>query len=314
MLLPNGKVLAIGASHSKRLAVDTAELYDPDTGTWTRTGAPSVGGTMVLLSNGKVLAVSKGFAWDYDGRVAELYDPANGRWTSIGHPDLIGAGDTVTLLRNGKVLVTSGLQAELYDTNTGTWSITGSLNASHNEAYGGASATLLADGRVLLAGGSDSYRPPLGEEVYDPTAGTWSLTNRLNAARSFHSATLLNNGRVLVAGGVDGGLDGCDALLSGGILHSAELYDPATDPIPVPIAGITRASVSGKNLFVLGENFYPGAVILLNGEEQKTKSDDQNQWTILIGKKVGKKIKLGDKLQVRNPNGTLSEEFIFTGS
>jgi hypothetical protein len=55
-------------------------------------------------------------------------------------------------------------------------------------------------------------------------------------------------------------------------------------------------------------------VILLNGEEQKTKDDAQSPETTVIGKKAGKKVKAGDKLQVRNPNGTLSQEFIFTGS
>jgi hypothetical protein len=54
--------------------------------------------------------------------------------------------------------------------------------------------------------------------------------------------------------------------------------------------------------------------ILPNGAEQKTKNDPQNLQTALIGKKAGKKVKPGDKLQVRNPNGTLSQEFIFTGS
>lgn len=76
---------------------------------------------------------------------------------------------------------------------------------------------------------------------------------------------------------------------------------------------ITAASIEGKKLFVLGENFDPGAVILLNGQEQKTKNDPTNPKTILIGKKVGRKIKPGDTLQVRNPNGTLSERLIFTG-
>lgn len=123
-LLPNGKVLVIGASDPSRFVVDSAELYDPDTGTWTSTGAPRVGGTMVLLSNGKVLAVSKGSPWDYNGLRAEVYDPATARWTSTGHLNVIQSVDTVTLLRNGKVLVTSNPQAELYDTNTGTWSIT----------------------------------------------------------------------------------------------------------------------------------------------------------------------------------------------
>lgn len=81
--------------------------------------------------------------------------------------------------------------------------------------------------------------------------------------------------------------------------------------VPVRIAS---ASVSGKRLFVFGENFDPGAVILLNGEEQKTMSDDQNSKTALIAKKPGKKVKIGDKLHVRNPNGSMSAEFTFTGS
>ena len=77
---------------------------------------------------------------------------------------------------------------------------------------------------------------------------------------------------------------------------------------------ITMASVSGKNLIVIGENFVPDAVILINGEEQETKSDDQNPQTMLIGKKAGIKIRPGDRVQVRNADGTLSQEFIFTGS
>jgi hypothetical protein len=74
------------------------------------------------------------------------------------------------------------------------------------------------------------------------------------------------------------------------------------------------ASVTGKKLFVVGENFASGAVILLNGEGLKTRNDDQNPNTTLIGKMEGRKIKPGDRLQVINPDDTLSEEFIFTGS
>lgn len=64
----------------------------------------------------------------------------------------------------------------------------------------------------------------------------------------------------------------------------------------------------------VGRELLVGAVILLNGVEQNTRNDDQNPQTILIGKKAGKKIKAGDSLQVRNPNGSLSDVFIYTGS
>ena len=58
----------------------------------------------------------------------------------------------------------------------------------------------------------------------------------------------------------------------------------------------------------------PGAVILINGKERKTVSWSDNSNTTLTSKKAGKKIRAGDRVQVRNPDGTLSAEFIFTGS
>jgi len=76
---------------------------------------------------------------------------------------------------------------------------------------------------------------------------------------------------------------------------------------------ITSASVIGKKLFVYGENFVSGTVILMDGEKQKTANDDQNPTMILIGKKAGKRIASGQTviLQARTPNGTLSEPFSF---
>jgi hypothetical protein len=77
---------------------------------------------------------------------------------------------------------------------------------------------------------------------------------------------------------------------------------------------INNATVLGKKLFVTGENFDTNAVILLNGEKQKTLNDELNPRTRLIGSKTGKRIKPGDKLQVRNPNGTVSQKFNFRGT
>jgi hypothetical protein len=109
------------------------------------------------------------------------------------------------------------------------------------------------------------------------------------------------DGRVLVAGGSQDE----EGFY---ILDSAELYGL------IPIIKITSVSVSGKKLFLSGENFLVGAIILLNGEEEKTRNDNQNPSTMLIGKKAGKKIKAGDHVQVRNPDGTLSDEFTFPGA
>src|SRR5690348_7076472 len=76
---------------------------------------------------------------------------------------------------------------------SGQWNFTGSLLAPRN----GHTATLLADGEVLVAGGYD--RAALaGAELYDPGLGTWTVTASLHTNRFSHTATLLTDGRVLV--------------------------------------------------------------------------------------------------------------------
>src|SRR5215470_7178572 len=93
-----------------------------------------------------------------------------------------------------------------------TWSTTGSMSVGRAFA---ASATLLKDGRVLVAGGEDDSIGGTSAELYNPTTGTWSATGSMSVARFSHTATLLTDGRVLVVGGDSNGT-------------SAELYSPTT--------------------------------------------------------------------------------------
>jgi uncharacterized delta-60 repeat protein len=129
---------------------------------------------------------------------------------------------TATLLPNGKVLVAGGndnnnnnnnylASAELYDPVSGGWTATGSLAT----ARAGHTATLLPNGKVLVAGGYNNSNSLASAELYDPASGSWAATGSLATARAGHTATLLPNGKVLVAGGLN----------SSG--PSAELYDPA---------------------------------------------------------------------------------------
>jgi N-acetylneuraminic acid mutarotase len=223
-LLANGQVLVAGGGYA------SSELYDPARGTWTPTTGPLKTAryqhTATLLANGQVL-VAGGDDTHFVLASAELYDPALGTWTpTAGTLNTARFGHTATLLANGKVLVAGGYDAarshalasaELYDPALGTWTpTTGTLNTTR--VYH--TATLLANGQVLVAGGVDARGVPLaGADLYDPTLGTWTpTTGPLKTGRYGHTATLLANGQVLVAGGYD---------VRNNLLTSAELYDPA---------------------------------------------------------------------------------------
>jgi hypothetical protein len=82
----------------------------------------------------------------------------------------------------------------------------------------GHTATRLADGRVLIAGGDNSSGALNQTELYDPAAATFSAAANMGTARADHSATLLADGRVLIAGGRNGGAS----------TDSTEIFDPAT--------------------------------------------------------------------------------------
>ncbi len=84
-------------------------------------------------------------------------------------------------------------------------------------------ATLLPNGKVLVAGGFDGTFSMSSAELYDPVSGTWTPTGDLATERESHTATLLPSGQVHIAGGITAGTD-----YIVGILASAELYDPVS--------------------------------------------------------------------------------------
>jgi hypothetical protein len=277
-LLQNGMVLIVGGRNGNT-TLATAELYDPASGSFTVTGSLATGRdghSATLLQNGKVL-IAGGYTIGGGGgglptiASAELYDPATGTFSSTGSLGTGRTGHSATLLSSGKVLVAGGAtsngflfttlgSAELYDPVAGTFSATGSLNTARS-----ASATLLGNGQVLIAGGGNSSLTALASaEIYDPSRGTFALTGSLLTARGGNSATLLQNGKVLIAGGSD---------IGGNLLASAELFDPTTGTFAATGSlNLARSSAAtllsgGKVLIVGGNDVSAGAQPSLNMSE-----------------------------------------------
>ena len=231
-LLQNGKVLVAGG-RSGGTIFNTAEIYDPVTGQWSPTTNTLTtarhGHSAVLLRSGLVLLIggqgTNGFVSS-----AEIYDPSDNTWkpAQSSQMNLARYHASATLLNNGRVLVAGGVNgggflrgAELYDPATRTWTRTDANNnnlGNLTDARAEHTATLLTDGRVLVAGGLNGTAALKSAELYEPNTNRWRRTGDLLTARRLHTATLLPDSTVLVAGGLSGGT----------ALSSAETYNPAT--------------------------------------------------------------------------------------
>ncbi|MCK4830586.1 hypothetical protein KA005_83510, partial [bacterium] len=222
-LLDDGKVIIIGGNPGAEL--DTAELYDPASGTFSyTTGSLNKARRQhasVKLADGRIL-VCGGIGTGYITlSSAEIYDPSTGTFTSTGSLNTARYGHTATLLNIGKVLICGGRlgtttfdSAEIYDPTTGTFTPTNIMSEPRYQH----TATLLTAGKVLISGGLGSFQSPDSAEIYDPATGQFISTGNMSTKRYYHTATLLNNGNVFITGGIDG----INAL------NSAEIYDPST--------------------------------------------------------------------------------------
>jgi Galactose oxidase, central domain len=267
--LNNGKVLVTGGLDNRENVLDSAELYDPTSRKFATVANPMsdrrVYHTATLLLSGKVLIV--GGATNLSGDTtnsADIYDPATNSFTPTTFPmDHQRAAHTATIFTTGpaagKVLIAGGIggssfffkdsSAELYDPASQQFVL---LPSFMNEPRSMHTATLLDNGRVLLAGGFSGTVALAGgmlsgasglisnsAETFDPKTGdftcvagfntdTLRCNQSMSVARAAHTATLLTTGptphRVLVAGGIGA----ADPAAHGIELSSAELFNPAS--------------------------------------------------------------------------------------
>jgi N-acetylneuraminic acid mutarotase len=225
--LADGRVLVTVSTEAH--LTNWAQIYDPAADHWTPTAINRDGGVVAtLLADGRVLLT----AGQCDRTGPQLYDPRTNAVSDAGIMAVPnGGGYTPVLLRSGKVLFAGGYGgpvdvntqpkdlAQIYDPATNSWklsppTLTQRLNPQ---------AILLADGRVLVAGGNVSSTGPLpfltSAEIYDPAGNIWSSAGQI-PTNGYGTAALvaLGNGMALAAGG---GEDGRPT-------STAELFDPSS--------------------------------------------------------------------------------------
>ncbi len=278
--LADGRVVVAGGGVGS-VPVAATEIFDPASGTWSQAGDLAQarrGHRAVLLRDGRILAVG-GLGLDGLLASAELFDLGNGAWSPVADAGVPRLGHTATVLPDGTVLVSGGTaaqssgeaagrqsvqpiaSAEVFDPATGAWSQAAGMLAPRFEA----TATLLPDGRVLIAGGLGSRGVEASAELYDPATRTFSRTGSMATGRANHAAAALDDGRILVTSGAS----------EQAALRSAELYDP-TRGSWTEVADLNQAREGhtatplrdGTVLIAAGEQFTQGARRSLTSAER----------------------------------------------
>jgi N-acetylneuraminic acid mutarotase len=236
-------------------------VFAQASGTWAFTGPVAKAASdasSTLMQNGKVLVaggniggIGAVFPW------AQVYDPGTNSWKATPNMKAARNWSTGTLLPDGRVLIVGGSNgklngdklgilktAEFYDPASGTFTLSGGKMATTRANH---TATLLPNGKVLIAGGMNVYVPRIRwgsctnlAELYDPATDSFSPAGAMTVVHCGHTATLLQNGRVLVVGGTD-----------------AELYDPASNSWSS--AGTMNAAHGGSAVLL------PNGKVLLAG-------------------------------------------------
>jgi serine/threonine protein kinase len=271
-LLADGRVAIFsttqGTSHA---ATGKSWIVDPDSGAISpgpTMAAQQAAPAVATLQDGWVFVAG---GWDAQANPvtsAEMLKPDGTAWTLLAPMNVPRSQATVTQLADGRILVAGGWThkngsdawtatdtAEIYDLNSGTWTMTQPMWSP--TALG--AAALLSNGRVLVTGGDADWPSTSGQavlgssEVFDPAAKTWSST----AGPSYRAAQFiapLGNGQVLVAGGwADGKELGLD---------TATAYDPGASGSDVwkSLPAMPGAHAQGRTL-VLPD----GRVLIIGG-------------------------------------------------
>lgn len=224
--LLDGRILIVGGWDGRVpiTLLATAEVFDPETLTFTPTGSMSVarnGHAAARLADGRVLITGGDESL---ASSAEIYDPATGRFSPTGPMTEYRINHEAVTLDDGRVLIVGSnntLNVEVYDANSGTFSAIADMNEFHGF---GSSATKLANGKVLIIGGFGNTGTNAndigGVELFDPATNSFTVLAEMARPRRSHLAVLQSDGTVLVGGGI---------LENGDTTATVEIFNPQTN-------------------------------------------------------------------------------------
>jgi len=186
--------------------------------------------------------------------------PSINKWVTIQDPAPLVEDHTVTLLKNGEVLIAGGNKydgddhfqdlAYRFVPSTDKFTDAGKMTSQH----GLHTATLLKDGRVLVTGGQSDTDYLKTTELYDPqkpATQAWTKGPDMFKSRWSHTATLLQNSEVLIAGG----------FYSSDVTASLVVYDPVQNNWKVPSAIMAEGRMSHTaTLLANGKVIFAGGV------------------------------------------------------
>lgn len=222
-LLPSGKVLVTGGIQAMpttptqlqpiREIVNSTELYDPATGSWTagpNMSTPRAGHSAIVRPNGQIALIG-GISWD--NVIIIGWAPAVRRSMDLYNP-------TTNAMTTGPQMATARSLIDPVD---------------------------LGNNRFLFAGGINGItvipfnpgNPTNAAEIYDATANTWTTVAPMATARGNHRGWPIGNGRFVLTGGANG------SILSPTPLNSTEIFDVATNAFtPGPAMAFARAGAA----------------------------------------------------------------------
>jgi len=265
--LADGRVLVVGGNQVGVGPPLSSEIFDPVTEQFSAASPMHANKHLspsILLQDGRVLMIV-GSLWFFGVGVSEIYNPVTNSWATtpsipVGVAVMAGVG-----LPDGTALAIGGYDGytptaypyvQRYNPSTNTVTAMSDLVLARLHH----TATLLPNGKVLIAAGSTASYTTTSTELYDPSVlpnGQSQLGVPLNQGRRAHTATLLPNGDVLAVGGYQSAHGCCFA----GVLTSAELRDAVTGAwslagqMSVPRAAHTATLLPSGAVLVAGGGY-----------------------------------------------------------